>query len=489
MYHQDSETAAPELPTPTDTLPAGASRGSFFLHLRPRRYPAESIRFRHTLHLGFWATFLLALETLTGILLMVYYVPTPEGAYASLQRLLTAVPFGGLCRDLHRLGGDLLIVAAVLHLLRVIRSGACTGPRRFTWVSGVLLLLVLLALAFSGYLLPWDQLSYWAVTVGTSLLAAIPLVGGKVQMLLRGGSEIGADGLLRFYALHVVILPVFALLLFAVHYYRLARLHGVSLPAGPPAGSGTARRSLPLLPDMVHRELLLIIAGTLALLVAVSFVYDAPLGLPADPRQTPGHTTAPWFFLWIQGLLTLGPPLLTGILLPAALLLVTLLFPYLLRDGAGERRTQRKIFAASVAILLIMGVFSLIGDRRMLPAATGPEALLESLLAEGTGQLPAVEYADLRSGVYPLPGREPAAPAALARAVSGIGEGMDRIRNAGACSEISGLLIIEPIQEKMKRAIVRLSCTNGDAARTSHERMLFVAGSQIDPADQAEAGH
>ncbi len=486
MYHQDSASPAPEPQTTPDRLPAGRGRDSFFLHLRPRKYPAESIRFRHTLHLGFWATFLLALETLTGILLMVYYVPTPEGAYASLQRLLTAVPFGGLCRDLHRLGGDLLLIAAVLHLLRVVRSGSYTGPRRFTWVTGIMLLLMVLALAFSGYLLPWDQLSYWAVTVGTSLLTAIPLFGDKVQMLLRGGSEIGGDGLLRFYALHVVVLPVLALLLFAVHYYRLARLHGVSQPADAQAGKGNAQQSLSLLPEMVQRELLLIISAALALLVAVSCVYDAPLGLPADPRQTPGHTTAPWFFLWIQGLLTLGPPLLTGILLPATLLLVTALFPYILRDEAAGRRTQRNIFMTAVAILVVMTTFSLIGDRRMLPAAAGPEALLDSIVAAGTGPLTAVDYADLRSGVYPLPGRKPPAPAALAGALRGIEEGMQRIRDAGACIELSGILIIEPLQEKMKRAIIRLSCKNGDAARTSHERMLFVAGRQADPTDLAK---
>ena len=187
--------------------------------------------FTHTFRLGFFTTFLFVVEVITGFVLMIYYVPTPEGAYSSIQRLLTAVPFGELMRDVHRLAAEGMVIFAVLHMLRTFVTGSYKRERSFTWLTGVVLLLVTLFLSFSGYLLPWDQLAYWAVTIGTSMAAAVPVVGPDLNVLLRGSESIGADGLLRFYQLHVILLPLAVFAVLSVHYYRVARKHGISLPA------------------------------------------------------------------------------------------------------------------------------------------------------------------------------------------------------------------------------------------------------------------
>ncbi|MGA7277958.1 MAG: cytochrome b N-terminal domain-containing protein, partial [Desulfocapsaceae bacterium] len=201
---------------------------SFFLHIRPAAYQHHLLSFSNTFYLGFISVLLLVVECVTGVFLMVYYIPTVEGAYGSIVRLSTEVPFGHLVRDLHRLAGELMIIALFLHMAKVFLKGSFRGSYRITWITGVLLFLCTLLLAFSGYLLPWDQLAYWAVTIGTSMVETIPLIGGAVTMILRGGAEFGQDGLLRFYLLHVIGLPIAMFLLLGVHYYRVSKYHSRS---------------------------------------------------------------------------------------------------------------------------------------------------------------------------------------------------------------------------------------------------------------------
>ena len=156
---------------------------SFLLHIRPRTYLAGSTWFTNTYHLGFYSVFLFVVEILTGLVLMLYYVPTPDGAYASILRLHNAVLFGGLLRNLHRLAAEAMVAVSFLHMVRTYATASYKGQRSFTWLTGVLLLLLTLLLSFSGYLLPWDQLAYWAVTIGTSMVSAIPVVGPESKLV------------------------------------------------------------------------------------------------------------------------------------------------------------------------------------------------------------------------------------------------------------------------------------------------------------------
>lgn len=460
---------------------ADGSHHSFLLHIRPKRYPRASIQFRHTFHLGFWTAFLLVVEGITGLLLMFYYIPTPEGAYLSIQRLVAEIPFGRLFRDLHRLTGDLLLVVASLHLLRVALTGSYTGQRRFTWVTGILLLLLLLALAFSGYLLPWDQLSYWAVTVGTSLFQAIPLFGEPLQQMLRGGAEIGADGLLRFYILHVLALPAIAGLFLAIHYYRLVRLHGVSLPLDAsfrPAAMDM--KSVPLWPEVASREMVLILFGLIVLLAIASFAYDAPLGARANPLHTPSHTQAPWFFLWIQGLLTLGATTLTGIVLPLALLLALLFLPYFDQGQRRPLRRRPKMLAALAATGVFLIACSFLGGQGANPRTRSPETILNSFMPrDDTGPFSVLSYERLAAGVYPLlrerSGKD--IPVDLAPLIGAL----DRELRQGAAerqfADTTGVLIVEPWQDRLKRITLRFTCLlPGNPARQTFERMVYRHG-------------
>lgn len=205
---------------------------TFLLHIKPTYYHESVTRFTHTFRLGLLSTYLFIVETITGIYLMIWYAPTPERAYTDMIRLLSSVPFGQMMRDVHRLGAELMVAIVTLHMVRTYLTGSYKPPRQFTWFTGVVLLVVTLFLSFSGYLLPWDQLAFWAVTIGTSMAEAVPpkVVGETVNLLARGAPDIGANGLMRFYLLHVLFLPLILILFFFVHYYKVVHF-GISLPA------------------------------------------------------------------------------------------------------------------------------------------------------------------------------------------------------------------------------------------------------------------
>src|SRR5512147_1072201 len=176
---------------------------SFLFHIRPRYYEKGSTILTHTFRLGFFVSFFFFLELFTGLILMIYYTPDPAEAYNSILNLMSNVPYGQVLRDLHRLGAEGMVIFTALHMLRTFLTGSYKKDRTFTWFTGVFLLGITLFLSFSGYLLPWDQLSYWAVTIGTSMAEAAPVFGNQANLLLRGAPDISANGLLRFYLGHV----------------------------------------------------------------------------------------------------------------------------------------------------------------------------------------------------------------------------------------------------------------------------------------------
>ena len=191
-----------------------------FLHLHPPRVSAASIRLRRTFCMGGIAFLLFVVLTVSGALLMIYYRPTPEWAYADIQEIDFTVPYGRLLRNLHRWSGHAMILVVIAHMARVFYAGAYRPPREFNWVIGVLLLVFTLFLSFTGYLLPWDQLAFWAVTVGTSMANFVPFIGGEVRTILIGGQQVGSETLLRFYVLHVAVLPTLIVLTFFIHIWR-----------------------------------------------------------------------------------------------------------------------------------------------------------------------------------------------------------------------------------------------------------------------------
>lgn len=198
-------------------------------HLHPVKVKRHSVRFSYTLCLGGLSFFLFVILTLTGIFLMFYYRPTDPQAWQDIRSLHTSVNLGLLMRNVHRWGAHLMVFTVFLHMARVFYTGAYKPPREFNWIVGVLLLLLTLLLSFTGYLLPWDQLALWAVTVGTNIGGFAPVVGKQVNFILLAGTEISGATLLRWYVLHVLFFPFIIVLLMSVHFWRV-RKDGFSGP-------------------------------------------------------------------------------------------------------------------------------------------------------------------------------------------------------------------------------------------------------------------
>jgi quinol-cytochrome oxidoreductase complex cytochrome b subunit len=199
-------------------------------HLHPVKVKRHAVKLSYTLCLGGLSFFLFILLTITGIFLMFYYTPSAETAYADVQALSTNVAFGSLMRNLHRWGAHLMVLSVFLHMSRVFYHGAYKPPREFNWVVGVVLLLLTLLLSFSGYLLPWDQLALWAVTVGSNMASFVPAIGAQVKFGLLAGVEVTAATLLRFYVLHVLFFPFIIVIFMAVHFWRVRKDGGISGP-------------------------------------------------------------------------------------------------------------------------------------------------------------------------------------------------------------------------------------------------------------------
>ncbi len=380
---------------------------SFVLHIRPKFYQEGSTWLTHTWRLGLFSTFFFVVEVITGLILMVYYTPSPQVAYYDMINILSNVNFGKFLRDMHRLGAELMVIAVTLHMVRVYFTGAYKQPRQFTWLTGVVLLLVTLFLSFSGYLLPWDQLAYWAVTIGTSMAEAAPLVGYQTNLILRGSQDIGEGGLLRFYLLHVFLLPLVAIIFISIHYYKVAREHSISLPAAieegeaPPEKIAAAKRKIDLLPDLVTSEFMWYAVATAAMVVAVVAFFSAPLENHADPLKTPLHTTAPWYFLWLQGMLKLGDKTFWGVIIPTIIFGLLFAVPYL--DTGPSRLAKNRKLGITIGLLSILAILVLtyMGTGVWGVAAPPPVELIQEFIPEeGVGKVRAVPYDELFTGSY-----------------------------------------------------------------------------------------
>ncbi len=201
---------------------------NIFFHLHPVKVSRKSIKPTYTWGLGVLATVMFIVLTVTGVLIMFYYVPSTEMAYRNIVELQTKVPYGQLMRNMHRWAAHGMVLIVVLHMVRVFYTGAYKPPREFNWIVGVVLLLITLGASFTGYLLPWDQLSYWAITVGTNMAGYTPVIGSQVQLMMLGSFEVGQNALTRFYALHVAVIPLALAGLISLHVWRVRKDGGLA---------------------------------------------------------------------------------------------------------------------------------------------------------------------------------------------------------------------------------------------------------------------
>jgi len=381
---------------------------AFLLHIKPTYYHESVTRFTHTFRLGLLSTYLFFLETITGIYLMIWYAPSPERAYTDMIRLLSNVPFGQFMRDLHRLGAELMVAIVTAHMVRTYLTGSYKAPRQFTWFTGVILLVVTLFLSFSGYLLPWEQLAFWAVTIGTSMAEAVPpqVVGETVNMLARGAPDISANGLLRFYLLHVLFLPLILFLFFFVHYYKVVH-YGISLPANEEeVGQDTANkvpadRRVYFLPDVMLDEASFLIGFTMICVLVTVFFFQAPLESIANPQSTPLHTVAPWYFYWLQGLLKIADKMIAGVILPGVLLVLLMLIPYLDPNPSRRVRDRKIAIISGLVAGVVMIIWSWMGTPQYaVQGAPAVEVVQELMPEEGAGHVREMGYPHLLLGSY-----------------------------------------------------------------------------------------
>ncbi len=401
----------PQLDTPRGRALQGFS--NVFLHVYPVKVPRRVLRLRYSWRLGFIATVLFWILVVTGVYLMFFYTPSVTSAYGDMQQLRTGIGFGQLVRNVHRWSAHLMVLVVVLHLVRVFFAGAYKKPREFNWVIGIALLAVTLGFSFTGYLLPWDQLSYWAVTVGTNLVSYVPIFGGILTDLLIGGPQIGQPTLQRFYALHVAVLPLVLALFLMVHIWRVRKdgfavrrgatgafaeganeIVGSELPtdargatdepAMPEAtalalAKGDRIRLLGVVdresvtaeerltddtvfawPHLIVRHVVVAL-GTIATVLALGVAFAAPLRDIANPNLTPEPAKAPWYFVGLQELLSHFDPLIAGIFVPAGVLLTLAFLPYFDKNPRTESKYRKVAISVFATILVIAIVLTVIG--------------------------------------------------------------------------------------------------------------------------------
>jgi len=461
---------APGRPNPRLTPHADG----FWMHMRPGYYNQAVTGLYPTFRLGFLSVFFFVVEVITGLFLMVFYTPSTRFAYTNMLNILSNVPLGKLMRDMHRLGAEAMVIIVALHMLRTFVTASYKKPRQFTWATGVVLLIITLAFSYTGYLLPWDQLAYWAVTIGASMAEAAPppIVGQFVNILLKGAPDLGASGLLRFYLLHVFALPLIGASFLGIHYYKVV-LHGHSLPPGhEKSGEDTAKRVSPnvrryYLPDILSSEVLWIAVVLLMMVITVMFFFSAPLENQANPQSTPLHTVAPWYFLWIQGLLKLGDKTLMGVIIPTILALSFLVMPYF--DVGPFRHYGRRRVAISLSMLFITGIVvsSWMGTPAFLVQTTlDQEILFEIAPSEREGMIQRVPYDELILGAYNVDDWEESLPrssglwAVMRRYERLIDEARETPSSKGGLPNAEAFLVIDQLQANVKGVTFRITWDN-----------------------------
>ncbi len=337
----------------------------FILHLHPVLLPKEAIKFNRTLGLGGMAALLFVMQAFTGILLRFVYEPSPEKAYDSILFIQQNIIFGQLVRNIHHWSGIFFVIITFMHLLRTFYSQAFFAPRRINWVIGVGLLLTVTLSNFTGYLLPWDQLAYWAITVSTSILEYLPVAGTWLMNIIRGGSEVGSATLLNFYTFHTGILPVILAILMVFHFWRVRKAKGIALPENM-----KDREKVPGNPNLVMKELVVGLV-LIAFILFLSVFLNAPLLEKANPAFSPNPAKAPWYFMGVQELLLHFHPLFAAIIIPFVFFIGMFYLPYVSfndkRPGYWFGSEKGKKLAIRSAILaLVITPLAILADEYLL---------------------------------------------------------------------------------------------------------------------------
>jgi quinol-cytochrome oxidoreductase complex cytochrome b subunit len=388
---------------------------NLLLHWFPAKVTLKSLSWGYSLWLGTITATLFLILTLTGVILMFLYVPSVERAYQSVKDIEYVVSFGWFIRAMHRNSAHLMVAFVFLHMVRVFLTGAYKNGigvgqnRPLNWIVGVILLLITLFLSFTGYLLPWDQLAFWAITVGTNIAKNAPIVGEWIRFVLLGGHEIEQNALIRFYVLHCFFLPAAVLMLFSYHMWRIRKDGGLAcvdnlvlnqkkekvkdgiksktysllgLTAGRTVQVETSlideeKYTVNSVPFLIRR-IGLVMLGTFVFVVLISLFIHAPLEEPANPNVTPNPAKAPWYFLWLQelvaittiriGSFVLNGAFIGGILIPGILVILLAIWPYLDKSSnlstgvwfSKERMRQNIVFLILcflVIVLIIIGTY------------------------------------------------------------------------------------------------------------------------------------
>jgi len=299
---------------------------NLILHLHPPKVVKRSLRLSYTWGLGGLSALLMAVLALTGMLLTKNYTPSPQQAYYDILNLRANVPFGELLRNVHHWSANLLIITAVLHLLRVFYTAAYRLPRALNWVFGISMLVLVLAANFTGYLLPWDQLAFWAITVATSLVSYIPVVGSSLSRILLGGPEVGAATLLNFYSFHIGLIPMSIFILMGFHFWRV-RKDGFTVARTPGAAAVEKPEKVTTLPHLYNKEVAFGLIW-LAIPLGWSMLVPAPLEGIANPYHSPNPAKAAWYFLGLQELILHFHPLFGAVVIPGGAMLLLVLLPF-----------------------------------------------------------------------------------------------------------------------------------------------------------------
>lgn len=393
---------------------AQTSFTNFFLHIHPVKVNRHTIKPWYTMGLGLITFFLFVILVLTGVLVMFYYVPSTTQAYDRMLDLRSSVAFGTFLRNMHRWSAHGMVAFVFLHMCRVFFTGSYKKPREFNWVIGIVLFLLTLFSSFTGYLLPWDQLAFWAITVGASIAGYAPVVGEQVKFLLLGDSTVGQEALLRFYVLHVAVLPIVMTLLVSIHFWRIRKDGGLSrpeeadgtslvageaestgwpvdIPAVQPGvlvvkGAGKSKQHFGIQglvrgpftkvgnvpdnsvfswPNLFMAELFVLVL-TIAGVCVLSLFFNAPLEEPVNITHPPNPAKAPWYFLGLQELVSYSA-FWGGVGIPTMQVLLLLLAPYIDRNPSGVGRwfsgerllanTLFLIFVIVNLVLIVIGTF------------------------------------------------------------------------------------------------------------------------------------
>jgi ubiquinol-cytochrome c reductase cytochrome b subunit len=323
--------------------------------------------------LGFVALAGFVVQTVTGFLLLIYYVPQPDHAFRSVQNIMVNVPYGWLFRLMHVVGSNLIVIAVGCHLLSVFFMNSYKKPRELTWFAGACMLLITLTFCLSGYLLPWSQLSYWATTIVTNLPSALPYLGAFAVTCLQGGQNVSGVTLGRFFALHVVVLPSFLLALVSVHIFLVRRI-GIS---SPPFGRGGEKKpwtafrhedhpgGLPFFPHFVLKEAYMVMAFFALMFFIITFApalfLPEEANMPADPYKTPAHIKPEWYFLAPYQMLKLVPNKFVGVSLQIVMVGLFLLWPFFDVKKEDNILKRRALFAFFLAAIVGWVVFTVWG--------------------------------------------------------------------------------------------------------------------------------